>query len=672
MENLSKVKGMSHICLSVNMVNETNLLTQEMLPVDNTIYSIKYDFDLNGATIKIPSNSILKFEGGSFNNGTIILTKTAIDSPSYYIFKEKLVIQGECRNINTPVSWFGAIGDGLSDDSEALQRTINFAAPFYWKNNISETKKSMGQAFTKVIGNGTYRITKSILLNPFVTIEGIKNCGFYENIDGFSIIADFSNKDGFIFDAAPYNSTGERVLGLVSSRTDWDNGKYTGCPGWTLQNLNILVAAGKNIKGIVNRTMSMQSHILHCSLKGANIGILTSTTWGGSIRNNNIRARAIGIANINDVTTDEQNNNYITIGGNQPSTEEFDYPNMAWLNLENPTCNLYNIFSHVNHYNNTWEGATVGSITSGRRAQNLANNYIEGGTYQYCYTFNTCDFTIKPGTTLCSNASLLFVTGSPSNTSMIDLSSADLFLVKDFGKISWVNKVDLLGSYVARKLPYHPQINLLDADLNGKLTIYMSQQGTDNNSGYTKEYPVRTLQEAIIRCMPDKHNIIIKQDTASDNDTKYHYNDGTHVTNKTISLDHIEISGGGSIQIGHSYNERHSLPKGIRSIYFNNISFTMNDLAGDYQPLVPVVGNTSLFLNNCNITGGVLIGCKWADSGIATISAIKSNLACKLVASGGTEGAFSWIDTARGTTTTGGSVGDVRCKKISSTLYPNI
>lgn len=57
--------------LRKNIVDGKNILTQDMINQPNTIYEIRYDFDLNGATITIPDNCVLKFEGGIFSNGNI-------------------------------------------------------------------------------------------------------------------------------------------------------------------------------------------------------------------------------------------------------------------------------------------------------------------------------------------------------------------------------------------------------------------------------------------------------------------------------------------------------------------------------------------------------------------------------------------------------------------------
>lgn len=47
-----------------------NVLTQEMINEPNTIYEIRYDFDLNNANITISDNSVLYFNGGKLLNGS--------------------------------------------------------------------------------------------------------------------------------------------------------------------------------------------------------------------------------------------------------------------------------------------------------------------------------------------------------------------------------------------------------------------------------------------------------------------------------------------------------------------------------------------------------------------------------------------------------------------------
>ena len=81
--------GMGRIVLRKNLVGTEayslddedhllNVLTQDMIREENTIYIVQYDFDLDGKVISIPNGCTLWFQGGSVNNGTIYLQDTAI------------------------------------------------------------------------------------------------------------------------------------------------------------------------------------------------------------------------------------------------------------------------------------------------------------------------------------------------------------------------------------------------------------------------------------------------------------------------------------------------------------------------------------------------------------------------------------------------------------------
>lgn len=69
--NKELASGKGYKILRKNWVNGKNVLTQDMIANTNTIYEIRYDFDLDEKRIVIPSGSLLKFNGGSLNNGNI-------------------------------------------------------------------------------------------------------------------------------------------------------------------------------------------------------------------------------------------------------------------------------------------------------------------------------------------------------------------------------------------------------------------------------------------------------------------------------------------------------------------------------------------------------------------------------------------------------------------------
>lgn len=73
----------------------TNLLTQQMLNKENTIYVLQYDYNLNGQTITIPSGCVLLFEGGSISNGTLSGANTTLRGAIEHVF----------NNLNIVGSW---------------------------------------------------------------------------------------------------------------------------------------------------------------------------------------------------------------------------------------------------------------------------------------------------------------------------------------------------------------------------------------------------------------------------------------------------------------------------------------------------------------------------------------------------------------------------------------
>ena len=83
-----------------------NVLTQDMINKENTIYEIRYDFDLNGAEITIPEGCVLDFQGGSLNNGIIVGNNTSIFKTFSKIFNLNIDLTGSWSIEGIYPEWF--------------------------------------------------------------------------------------------------------------------------------------------------------------------------------------------------------------------------------------------------------------------------------------------------------------------------------------------------------------------------------------------------------------------------------------------------------------------------------------------------------------------------------------------------------------------------------------
>ena len=159
----------------------------------NTIYKITKDMDLEGSTLIIPVGCTLDFQGGSFKNGTIEGNGTAIQSELRRIFDDNIVLEGMWNVKEAYPEWFGGKGDGVTDNTQAINNCIKYftntyiSAGTYITNQIDDIpsfrtingcgKKSIIQANPKMDLTNSYLLrTKNggsgITFSNFVLLGG--------------------------------------------------------------------------------------------------------------------------------------------------------------------------------------------------------------------------------------------------------------------------------------------------------------------------------------------------------------------------------------------------------------------------------------------------------------------------------------------------------------------
>lgn len=157
----NKFSGLGRVYLRKNVVNvedpvtgnmvTMNYLQQSMITKENTIYIVQYSYDLNKQTISIPEGSILLFEGGDINNGTINCNST--------------IIVGKFGG-NATIAGTYSFQDAQADEEDITQSQssiLKFKDKGYDEANFS----GLGRTYLrKNIVNGVNVLSQDMINNP--------------------------------------------------------------------------------------------------------------------------------------------------------------------------------------------------------------------------------------------------------------------------------------------------------------------------------------------------------------------------------------------------------------------------------------------------------------------------------------------------------------------------
>lgn len=112
--NAQQPNGMGYVILRKNKT------FAEQVTKENTIYEIRYEFDLSEGTVTIPSGCVLKFCGGRLSNGTATGNNTSIEAGDNQIFDGVSFDGAWVGDLNA--CWVGAKkNDNTFDNSSILQ-----------------------------------------------------------------------------------------------------------------------------------------------------------------------------------------------------------------------------------------------------------------------------------------------------------------------------------------------------------------------------------------------------------------------------------------------------------------------------------------------------------------------------------------------------------------------
>ena len=256
--------GLNNLVVYVDGVNQVEGGTYSYVETSSTVVTFTAGLHL-GAIVKFVSAetlstgvtdaSLVTFTGfkGQVGNVQDLADNDGSDWVGFLPDGTGAVAQSVQDKLRETVSVkdFGAVGDGVADDTSAIQAAIDYAYTFIITQTVFDDYgwQSRG-GMTVVLPQGKYLTTSTVTIRPNVSLKG----------EGKSSSAIYSTYDGVILDVAPATKSGEygkAGITLQDFMIIGDRALTTSQVG-----VDLLRAVGMKIIGMVINSCSAEGMIL--------------------------------------------------------------------------------------------------------------------------------------------------------------------------------------------------------------------------------------------------------------------------------------------------------------------------------------------------------------------------------------------------------------------------
>lgn len=423
------------------------------------------------------------------------------------------------------VFWFGAIGDGLNDDTNAIQSALNFISKTDDPNPSEESWYGGGTVF---LPKGVYLISETLFIGQNCRLVGVNNRYHFEYLSnpdaGGSVIkANFEDINQWVISSATYeyNTSSPPILNLlpydVALSKDNGNGynynNYIYRKGINIENLTI--DGGYKIAfGGIRLSNAGNSTIRNVGMHNAKCGFMLNTCWGGSIENcfvNTIWYGALVISCNSAIIIDS----YFRGVSETPFIDEEDLPDFIYHdlpysdwdlndNVKYGKTGIYCYYTSSLSVISSVVEATTNAVSCLDSTMSLISIHIEDIKYY--------GIIVGIGLSTQLNADQIFFWKLQSGFYFGKSAMASLNTIKVTGPTESDNQLFVYNNstnrnvtfsntiYIKRK--YFSDILFADEGVSGQNygAVYVNpDDGNDDNYGFNQNDAIKTFDAALIR-----------------------------------------------------------------------------------------------------------------------------------------------------------------------------